>query len=147
MTEQLSLSDDIGFLLSRAGGLVLGSVKKSLVLLGLGVRSYSVLVLACEQSAGVNQRSVSATMGLDPSQIVGLIDELEERELVTRTPDLSDRRNKLIVATDKGRQVRAEAQRQVDEAHSGHFAQLSDSTLERMREVLREIVFGEATGS
>lgn len=101
MAESQALSDDIGFLLSRVGGMVLGAVNKALVPTGLRVRSYSVLVLACEQAEGVNQRGVAATMGLDPSQIVGLVDELEERGLVVRTLDPSDRRNKLIAATDE----------------------------------------------
>ena len=45
------------------------------------------------------------TLGLDPSQIVALVDDLEGRGLVMRTLDPNDRRNKLIVATDDGRDM------------------------------------------
>lgn len=121
--------------------MVLGAVNKALVPLGLKVRSYSVLVLACEHAAGVNQRTVAATMGLDPSQIVGLIDELEERGLVARTPDPADRRNRLIAATAEGRRVRAEAQELVDQAHSGYFEGLSAEAVAELRESLKRIVF------
>ncbi|MEU5850012.1 MarR family winged helix-turn-helix transcriptional regulator [Saccharopolyspora shandongensis] len=140
-TQARLLADDIGFLLSRAGGMVLGAVNKALVPLGLKVRSYSVLVLACEHSAGVNQRSVAATMGLDPSQIVGLIDELEERDLVARTPDPADRRNRLIAATEEGRRMRDEAQELVDQAHSAYFGDLPAEVVAQLREMLGRIVF------
>ncbi|RKT86980.1 DNA-binding transcriptional regulator, MarR family [Saccharopolyspora antimicrobica] len=140
-TRPQLLADDIGFLLSRAGGMVLGAVNKALVPLGLKVRSYSVLVLACEHEQGVNQRGVAATMGLDPSQIVGLIDELEDRGLVARTPDPADRRNRLIAATDEGRRVRDEAQALVDQAHSGYFEGLSAKAVVELRETLKRIVF------
>ncbi|MFI0464329.1 MULTISPECIES: MarR family winged helix-turn-helix transcriptional regulator [Saccharopolyspora] len=140
-TQPRLLADDIGFLLSRAGGMVLGAVNKALVPLGLKVRSYSVLVLACEDSAGVNQRSVAATMGLDPSQIVGLIDELEERGLVARTPDPADRRNRLIAATEEGHRVRDEAQELVDQAHSAYFGDLPAEVVAQLRETLGRIVF------
>ena len=140
-TQPQLLADDIGFLLSRAGGMVLGAVNKALVPLGLRARSYSVLVLACEQAEGVNQRSVAATLGLDPSQIVGLIDELEERGLVARTPDPADRRNRMISATEDGYRVRDEAKARVDEAHGGYFDGLSAKAVVQLRETLKQVVF------
>ncbi|GAA4617265.1 MarR family winged helix-turn-helix transcriptional regulator [Saccharopolyspora hordei] len=140
-TQPQPLADDIGFLLSRAGGMVLGAVNKALVPLGLKVRAYSVLVLACEHAAGVNQRTVATTLGLDPSQIVGLVDELEERGLVRRTPDPADRRNRLIAATEEGRRVQEEAQGLVDQAHRGYFEGLSPEAVDELRTALKRIVF------
>ncbi|MDV7087083.1 MarR family transcriptional repressor CouR [Rhodococcus sp. IEGM 248] len=141
MAESQALSDDIGFLLSRVGGMVLGAVNKALVPTGLRVRSYSVLVLACEQAEGVNQRGVAATMGLDPSQIVGLVDELEERGLVVRTLDPSDRRNKLIAATDEGHRLRDDAKARVDAAHGRYFEGIPDTVVNQMRDTLQSIAF------
>ncbi|WP_328396290.1 MarR family transcriptional repressor CouR [Nocardia sp. NBC_00416] len=145
MAQSQALSDDIGFLLSRVGGMVLSAVNKALVPTGLRVRSYSVLVLACEQAEGVNQRRVAATLGLDPSQIVGLVDELEERELVLRTQDPSDRRNKLIAATEKGRRLRDEAVVRVEAAHGRYFEGIPESVMNDMRKTLQKITFPAAT--
>ncbi|MBH5143474.1 MarR family transcriptional repressor CouR [Rhodococcus erythropolis] len=141
MGQSQALSDDMGFLLSRVGGMVLGAVNKALVPVGLRVRSYSVLVLACERAEGVNQRRVAATMGLDPSQIVGLVDELEERGLVVRTLDPSDRRNKLIGATDEGRRLLGEAKIRVDAVHATYFDRIPEEVRDVMRDALQEIAF------
>ncbi|WP_280434863.1 MarR family winged helix-turn-helix transcriptional regulator [Nocardia carnea] len=139
-SPEVRLLDDLGFLLTRAGGLVVGSVNKALAPLGLKVRPYSVLVLACENAAGVNQRAVAATLGLDPSQVVALVDDLERRGLVERIADHADRRNKLIVATAAGRAVLGEARGLVDEVHSRCFGQLPEQVLDDMREALRGLV-------
>ena len=47
------LSEDLGFLLSRASGAVVRTTNAALVEHGLRVRQYSVLVLACETADGV----------------------------------------------------------------------------------------------
>ncbi|TDD02791.1 MarR family transcriptional regulator [Saccharopolyspora terrae] len=140
-----SLAEDLGFLLSRSGGILAGAVNKELVSLGLKVRSYSVLALACEAPEGVNQRSVAATMGLDPSQIVGLVDDLEERGLVERTAAPADRRNKLIVATDEGRELHADACARAARVEDGYFDHLPSEVLDQLREGLQHIVFPEST--
>ena len=145
MTEMArrALSDDIGFLLSRASGAVVASVNKELVAVGLRVRSYSILALACERPEGVNQRGAAATLGLDPSQLVALIDELESRELVVRRLDPADRRNKLIAATDTGRELFGEAQSRASEAHARHFDGIPEEMVHQMREALYKIAFAD----
>lgn len=136
-----ALSDDFGFLLSRASGVVVAAVNKELVAVGLRVRSYSVLALACEQSEGVNQRRVATMVGLDPSQIVALVDDLESKGLVVRAQDPSDRRNKFIAATDSGRALFLEAQARAHTAHARYFDGIEDETVAQMRNVLRSIAF------
>ncbi|MGI5219651.1 MarR family winged helix-turn-helix transcriptional regulator [Nocardia sp. CA-290969] len=139
-SQGVRLMDDLGFLLSRAGGLVAGAVNKALVPIGLKVRPYSVLVLAGENPAGVNQRAVALTMGLDPSQIVALVDELEGRGLVERIADRADRRNKLIVTTEAGNRLLDEARALVAEAHRKCFGDLPEQVLDDLREALRVLV-------
>lgn|SRR5574340_886481 len=138
------LTEDLGFLLTRASAVVVRSTNDMLTPLGLRVRSYSVLALSCDEPDGVTQRQVAATMGLDPSQIVSIIDELEGRGLVIRTPDPSDRRNKLIVATDEGHRLYKEARRRNLEVQATHFAEMPPGTLDAVRDVLGKIVFPEA---
>lgn len=143
MSTQRPFADDLGFLLSRASGVVAKSVSEALAPLGLRVRSYSVLAFASEEAPGVTQRRLAALMGLDPSQIVALVDDLETRGLVSRTPDPGDRRNKLIAATEEGHRVRRAAQQRVDEEHVGYFDQVPQDHLQSLREALRRIAFPE----
>src|ERR1700709_2417727 len=93
----------MGFLLSRASGLVVRSTNEALADDGLRVRSYSVLVLACAAADGISQRDLAETLGLDPSHDVLLVDELAAGGVVERRPSPSDRRTKLVAATDLGR--------------------------------------------
>lgn len=134
------LTDDLGFLLSRAGGLATGQVNRALAPLELKVRSYSVLMLACENRAGVNQRGVAATLGLDPSQIVALVDDLERRGLVERSADPADRRNNLIAATEAGEQLLNQARARVETVHEQLFGNLPDGVMETMKATLRTVV-------
>ncbi len=143
MSTHRPLADDLGFLLSRASGVVARSVSQALAPLGLRVRSYSILAFAGDDSAGVNQRRLATMMGLDPSQIVALVDELEERSLVRRGPDPSDRRNKLVVATDAGHRLRQDAQHRVETAYHDHFERVPQDRLDELRHALRQIAFAE----
>ncbi|GAA1223005.1 MarR family transcriptional regulator [Prauserella halophila] len=138
------LTEDLGFLLSRASGVLARSASEALAPLGLRVRSYSVLDLVDEDGDGVTQRRLAATMGLDPSQIVALVDDLEKRDLVTRAPDPTDRRNKLIAITEAGHQVCRQARERVAAASDGHFEGVSPQDLDHLRYMLRRIAFPES---
>ena len=104
-----ALSDDIGFLLSRVSGLVVRATNAALADEGLRVRQYSVLTLACDTAGGLSQRGLATVLGLDPSQVVALVDELVDAGLVERRPDPSDRRTRLVVATPAGQRKRESA--------------------------------------
>lgn len=52
-------------------------------------------------------REMAQQMACDPSYITGLADQLEADGLITRVPG-SDRRIKLLVATERGNALRAE---------------------------------------
>lgn len=141
------LTDDLGFLLSRASGLVVRATNAALTGEGLRVRQYSVLALAADAADGVSQRDLAAVLGLDPSQVVLLVDELGAAGLVERRPSPSDRRTKLVVATAEGRRVRARA---ADRAADGVRAQLqalSDAEQHTLKVLLQRAVSGPGTAS
>lgn len=145
MTEIEPLSRDIGFLLTRASALLLDCAKRSLAPFDLRVRPYSVLVLACEHEQGINQRQVAENLGLDPSQVVAFIDELEKRQLIIRAIDTNDRRNKMIAVTDGGRQLCSEAQKSLDTAQTELLAQLPTESVDHLRDTLAGLVFPPTT--
>ncbi len=53
----------------------------------------------------ISQRALGARLGISPSRLVGLIDELEERGLVERRDDPADRRSYALQLGDAGRRV------------------------------------------
>ena len=139
-TEPTGLAGDVGFLLSRTSGLVVRTTNAALVAHGLRVRPYSVLVLASDGADGVSQRELADVLGLDPSQVVLLVDELATAGLVERRPSPADRRTKLVVATDAGRRVRSEAALAVDEAMARQLADLTAGEQHLLRELLLRLV-------
>jgi DNA-binding MarR family transcriptional regulator len=53
-------------------------------------------------SPGISQRELSDRLGLSPSRLVGLLDQLERRGLVERRSDADDRRNHALHLTPAG---------------------------------------------
>jgi DNA-binding MarR family transcriptional regulator len=141
-SDAAALTDDVGFLLSRASGLVVRASNASLAGHGLRVRSYSVLLLAADSVEGVSQRELADVLGLDPSQVVLLVDELVTAGLVERRPSPTDRRTRLVVATDAGRVARARAGVDVDATLTRQLAELTAGEQLLLRELLTRLVAG-----
>jgi DNA-binding MarR family transcriptional regulator len=133
------LADDLGFLLSRASGQIVRATNAALAEHGLRVRQYSVLALACEAGDGLSQRELATVLGLDPSQVVLLVDELAAAGLVERQAPEADRRTRLVVATEEGRRVRETARRDADAAVEIPLSLLGNAERDRLRDMLTRI--------
>jgi DNA-binding MarR family transcriptional regulator len=103
-----TLAEDLSFLLARANANSLVIGHRALRAFGLKSRSYSVLSLACDDLRP-SQRELADFLRLDPSQVVAIIDGLEERGLVRRETDPRDRRSRVIVPSDEGRRLERDA--------------------------------------
>lgn len=64
-------------------------------------RHYTVLVVAAENGT-LSQRDLGELLGIDPSAVVTIVDDLARDGLVRREPHPDDRRSRRIVATEKG---------------------------------------------
>src|SRR6266540_787833 len=60
---------------------------------------------------GAIQQEIGSAMGIDPSTMVSLIDELEASGLAKRRPHPADRRAREVAITPKGRRVLERARR------------------------------------
>jgi DNA-binding MarR family transcriptional regulator len=133
---------DLGFLLARASGLVVRSTNAALTPEGMRVRQYSVLSLVCDAPGGVSQRELADVLGLDPSQVVALVDELHAEGLVERRVSSADRRAKLVMATADGRRQYRHAAARAARGQQSCLAVLTDDEQETLRDLLRRIVTG-----
>lgn len=90
-----------------------------------GERGYQTL---CEVVQGTppSQAALAARLGIDRTMMTYLIDDLVEAGLVERLPNPSDRRQRQIVATDRGRDAVAALCDQVTEAEQAALGTLDD---------------------
>lgn len=134
------LAGEIEFLAARTRSLGSARANKLLGPLGLKVRSYSVLSLACSGLAPT-QRELAEFLSLDPSQIVPLVDALEREGLVERTADPNDRRSKVITGTKAGEQLYTKARKATAEGEAAAMERLSEEEQENLRDLLSRIAF------
>ena len=73
----------------------------SLVPGGLRPRHLIALKLLSDHGPA-SQQGLADSLSLDPSNVVGLLNELEERELITRRRDPSDRRRHIVELSPRG---------------------------------------------
>ena len=135
------LVDEIEFLAARARSLGSAHANAVLAPLDLKVRSYSVLAMACSGTEP-SQRELADFLRLDPSQIVALVDALEQRGLVLRAADSRDRRSKVIQPTAAGRELYKRATASVRAAENTSLAALDGPERDQLRVLLRKIAFG-----
>ena len=98
------LAGDVGFLLARAAAGAVRELNQALAPIGLRAKHFALLQLISDGD-GVPQRSVGPLLGLEPSNVVPLVDELEARCLLVRQPDPDDRRARRVVITEAGRRA------------------------------------------
>jgi DNA-binding MarR family transcriptional regulator len=92
------------FLLKRLGFAVKEQAMEGYERVGLHPYHHAVLI-ALSEGSHETQGAIADALGYDRGQLVGLLDELEERGLVERRRDQKDRRRHLVQITPEGKRM------------------------------------------
>ena len=112
-------SGQLAFLVAQVGGLAAMRFAERVEAVGLTPPQAGLLrVVAAEP--GRTQQAVSGQLGLLPSRLVALVDELEGRGLIERRRDPRDRRNSALYVTDAGKALLQDVGRAA-QAHGEEF--------------------------
>lgn len=132
------LSGRLTYLLKRAQ-LGLEALHEELLgPLGLNHRELGVL-LFLDAREPESQQQVAGRLGVDRTTMVGLIDGLEDKGLVARSPDPADRRRNVIALTAAGRRTLRRATRASDQAEERLLGDLDADEAARLRELLGRV--------
>jgi len=92
------------FLLTQIGALVSLEFGERIAKFNL-VPQHAGIVRMLRMAPGLSQRALADRMGMLPSRLVALVDELEEKGFVERRQDRDDRRTHALHLTETGAEV------------------------------------------
>jgi DNA-binding MarR family transcriptional regulator len=133
-----ALNTDLGWTLGVVFRAYVKSANTLLRDLPGGPRGYQVLAAAAQELPG-GQGALAQRLGIDKAVMTHLVDDLENAGLVQRRPDLTDRRNKRIVATERGRTTWQATQVRLDHAEERILAPLDPADRAVFRELLQRL--------
>ncbi len=130
----------LGYVIGRAGRALANRLNHNFEKAGYDVTCEQWAILSnLWQKNGLNQKDLAGVSCKDKTSITRLIDVLEKKSLVVRTPDKLDARHKLIYLTNKGKALQqalvAIAQQTLVEAQEG----IKVKDLETCKDVLRHV--------
>jgi DNA-binding MarR family transcriptional regulator len=112
-------------------------VAEALQSIGLTTALFGVLNVLASRDGAIQQELGSA-MGIDPSTMVSLIDELERAGLAKRRPHPQDRRARQVSITPKGRRLLQRARKMAFEAEDEVLRGLSAAQRRELVSLLRQ---------
>ena len=141
--QPLRLPDELleksGYLLVR---LAMGFKARAIAELeaaGYSQYHYSVLAVLGEQPRRT-QATIAEALEVDPSQLVGILDALEDRKLIDRQRDADDRRRHVVSLTARGRTQLVRLRERIDAMEDELFAPLDAKTRKQFHETLLKLV-------
>jgi MarR family transcriptional regulator, lower aerobic nicotinate degradation pathway regulator len=90
----------------------------------------------------VSQADLGRSCGIDPKDMVTIVNELEDDGLVTRTPDPSDRRKNAIAISPRGRKLLRRTELLVDDANDQLTAALTPAERSQLTALLERVAAG-----
>lgn len=138
-TEDKGLNASPGYLLARVGSESRRKWAQALAAADLRPAHFGVL-MALEARPKASQRELGRAIGVDPRNLVAVIDELEKRRLIEREAAPGDRRRYSIRLTVAGRSRLAELRRRGEAAERELLAPLDARERSQLHRLLLKLL-------
>jgi DNA-binding MarR family transcriptional regulator len=99
----------------------------------------AIRVLAGQDSGGVRSKDLAGHLKIAPRSATEVVDALEEKGLVTRSPDPGDRRATLVALTEHGRELSEEVRRTRGVESERLFEGLTRTDRDDLARILRKL--------
>jgi MarR family transcriptional regulator, lower aerobic nicotinate degradation pathway regulator len=132
------LLQSTGFLLKRLGFAIKERSYDAFEPTGFTPFHHAVLSLL-DEGARQTQGEIADSLGYDRSQLVGILDDLQERGLVERERDREDRRRHLVRLTPEGKTCLTELRAIAKGVEKGFFAPLTADERRTLHELLARL--------
>jgi len=129
----------LGPLLGRCGHLARERMDARLAPYGVTPAQIRVLLYLHRREGCAPQAAVTEYLGVKPSTVNGILDRMEEKELVERSVSETDGRRRLISLTEKGRAQREEFHRVFQETETLMRTGLSGEEQETLLRLLKQV--------
>ena len=126
------------YLLKRLGLAIKDASIEAFEAAGESPYHYSVLAVL-EESPRETQATIADSLGWDRSWLVGLLDELEEKDLIERRRDPADRRRHLVSLRPEGKRKLAELRAISKRVENEFLSPLDPKQRAKLHELLLEL--------
>jgi len=116
---------DLGAMVLRLGHRLLAMEQPILARHGISMWAYIVLS-SLRRSPVRTQAALAASIGADKTRMIPVLDDLQQRGLIAREPDPSDRRVRLLELTEEGARVQRAVQADIRVGEAELLAKLGD---------------------
>jgi DNA-binding MarR family transcriptional regulator len=130
--------DPPGWTLARSGLIASEMIKQTLAGQGLKPGHAHVLKMLNDQGP-LSQQAILEAIGVDPSVLVSLLNDLEGDDLAVRRRNPTDRRRHIVELTTKGRKLAGEMADAIAAGDAELFADLSAAEIATLCSLLSRI--------
>jgi DNA-binding MarR family transcriptional regulator len=128
----------VGYNARRATLVIMDAFFRHMSDYGLRPADFSVLSLIAH-NPGITSRQLCTTLSIQPPNLVGLINQLQERGLIARRPHPRDGRALGLHLTPAGRKLADQAEVTASELEQSATARLSATERKTLMQLLRKI--------
>ena len=128
----------VNFLLTKAQQTVYQYFKSRLADFDVTPVQYGILA-SLWLNDGQSPSQIACSLNLDSSTITGLLDRMENKQLLQRQPDAQDRRALRVFLTETGKELRVPLEKVVEEANVYVLEHLGSEEQDELKKLLVKV--------